>query len=329
MKSKKSILKWILWMFVLAFIAGIMWLVHAGTADPKSAFDLDKTKRMSFSEDELTAQNAIANRVNVLLIGADISEERLTSDREDYRSDVLLLISIDFDNKRADLISVPRDSYAPVYNTTGKWKINAAFAKGGGFKDQGPQYAMKTVSNLLCGIPVNYYVGVDMNSLVDVIDAIGGVDYEVDVRIKLNGRILNKGVQHLDGQQVLDYCRARKQISTDIGRNDRQQRMLITVFNELKEKDRLIDLAKIYQSMDDKIYSNLSLKQVIALVMFCKKIETEDISRYTLKGKYKDIYGANFYLLDMQYKNDIVKEIFGVEGAIDPKYDVNHILGKK
>jgi len=163
---------------------------------------------------------------------------------------------------------------------------------------------------------------------VDIIDAIGGVDYEVDVKITLNGRVLKKGMQRLDGQQVLDYCRARKKISTDIGRNDRQQRMLITVFNELKEKDRLIDLAKIYQSMDDKIYSNLKLKQIIALIMFCRQIDTDNIKRYTLVGEYRDIYGANFYLLDMQKKNDLIKDIFGVEGTIDPKYDVNHILRK-
>lgn len=327
MKIKKSIF---IWLSVSTVIAGVMWLISTGIADPRSAFQPDKSEEsQSFSRDEIISQTQTDNRVNILFIGADISEERLNTSRSDYRSDVLLVVSLDLNTKRADLISVPRDSYAPIYETEGKWKINAAFAHGGGFEGNGAQYAMKTISSLLCGIPVNYYVGIDMNSLEYIIDALGGVDYDVDVKIKLNGRTLNEGMQRLSGQQVLDYCRARKGISLDTGRNDRQQRMLLAVFNELKEKDQLLSIAKVYDSMKNRIYTNLSLKQIISLIMFCRQIDTQNISRYTLEGEYRDIYGANFYLLDMQKKNELVKNIFGVDGAFDEQYDVNYILSRK
>lgn len=330
MKANRNIFKWLFGLIILAIVAGIMWLISLGIIDPNSAFQPDINKEnQPFSHDEIISQAATVNRVNILFIGADISEERLSTSRSDYRSDVLMVVSIDFNKKSADIISVPRDSYAPIYETPGKWKINAAFAHGGGFESRGPEYAMKTVSNLLCGIPVNYYVGIDMNSLENIIDALGGVDYDVDVKIKLNGRTLEKGMQRLNGQQVLDYCRARKNISTDTGRNDRQQRMLLAVFNELKAKDQLLSIAKVYDSMKDRVYTNLTLKQIITLIMFCRNIETENINRYTLNGEYRDIYGANFYLLDIQKKNELIKNIFGVDGIFDEQYDVNYILSRK
>ena len=79
----------------------------------------------------------MANRVNILLLGWDQSPEREDEDNElyrdennNFRSDVMMLLSVDFANKRVDLISIPRDTMANIYNVTGRWKINAAFAQG-------------------------------------------------------------------------------------------------------------------------------------------------------------------------------------------------------
>lgn len=83
---------------------------------------------------------------------------------------------------------------------------------------------MNTVSYLL-GVPVDYYVGFGMNVVKEVVNAMGGVDYDVDISFTLNGRETVEGYQHMDGQQVLDYCRWRKGGRGDIDRIDRQQRI--------------------------------------------------------------------------------------------------------
>ncbi len=290
-------------------------------------------------EEQLQAQadlEFMKNKVNILMLGWDQSPERededsalYRDDKNNFRSDVIMLASIDFEKKTVDLISVPRDTYAPIYNTKGRWKINAAFAKGGSAKGNGFEYAMKTVSNLL-GVPIDYYVGVDMVGLKAAVDAMGGVDYDVDVRIALNGRVLEKGYQHMDGQQVLDYVRARKGISTDVGRADRQQRMLFAIFNQLKSRNQLVNIPKMYASVQDKIKTNLDSEQIAALSVFAMHLDQNNLNRHTLEGEYiSNVYNASFYVLYNSKLKALVKDIFGITIKTNPRYDAGYVRADK
>lgn len=281
----------------------------------------------------------LKNKVNILMLGYDASEERYDEDSElyrdeenNFRSDVLMLLSVDFENNNAVLISIPRDTLAPIYNTEGHWKINAAFAKGGAVKGNGFEYAMRTVSNLFGGVPITYYAGIDMTGLKQVVDAMGGVDYDVDVKITLNGRVLETGMQHLNGQQVLDYCRARKGIGTDINRVDRQQRMLFTIFEQLKSRNQIVNLPNIYLSVQDKIITNLNFQQIAALSVFALDLDMDDLERYTLKGEYVNgtsYSNASFYVLHNDELAELVKSIFGITISPDIRYDADYVLGEK
>ncbi len=278
----------------------------------------------------LADKSFMSGRVNVLFIGFDQSPERndvnspvYRGDENGFRSDVLMLLAVDFEQNTAHLISIPRDTYTPIYKTKGRWKINAAFAKGGGAENDGFLYAVKTVEMLFGGIPVDYYAGVDMEGLKAVVDAIGGVDYDVDVKIKLNGRVLEEGYQHLDGQQVLDYCRARKGISTDVGRNDRQQRMLLAIFTQMQQQNKLTTIPAIYSAAKDYIHTNLSVPQIAALASFALKLPADEIRRTTLQGQYvANVYRASYYVLENKKLIALVKNEFGVTIKRDKKYDL-------
>ena len=288
------------------------------------------------------------NRVNILMLGWDRSPERevtgtsLYRDEENnFRSDVLMLLAIDFDNNKADLISVPRDSLQPLYTDenvlyceNSHWKINAAFAKGGsaGNGEIGFKYAMNTVSHVF-GIPIDYYAGVDMEGLKALVDAMGGIDYDVDLEIKLNGRVLNKGMQTLTGQQVLDYCRARKGYGTDQTRNDRQQRMLFALFAQLKSRDQLKNVPKIYLSMKDYVRTNLSVEQMAALASFAMNLDIDSsLNRHCIKGEYIDktpYNNASFFV----YHNDelvkLVEQVFGFTITPSIRNDASYVLADK
>lgn len=274
----------------------------------------------------------LKNKVNILMLGWDESPERNDEDSElyrdennNFRSDVIMLLSADFEANTAKLISIPRDTMAVIYNTEGTWKINAAFAKGGSAKGNGFEYAMRTVSSLFGGIPIDYYIGVNMSGLKDIVDAMGGVDYDVDVRIELNGRVLEKGYQHLSGQQVLDYCRARKGISTDLGRTDRQQRILFTIFEQLRDKDQLVNLPNIYRSVQDKFSTNLNFEQIAAMTVFAMDLDMKNLSRKTLEGKYI----TPFYVLDLDKLVSLVKEVYGITVTPDPRFGLDYLLGDR
>ncbi len=285
---------------------------------PTSSYDPDE-EMLSQADMEYLKNTGMEN---ILLIGVDENPEREKT-RIGFRSDVLLLLCMDFNNKKAHIISVPRDSYAPIYKTKGRWKINSAFMHGGGFKKEGFEYALKTVSNLLGKINIQHYAGVQMDGLKRLIDEIGGVDYDVDVPVRMNGRVLKKGMQHLTGQQVLDYCRARKGLSTDIGRVGRQQRLLLALFKQLQAQNKLTLVPKALTALKDDVYTNLSIEQVAALAVFASGIDAGQIDRHTLKGEYINISGANFYVLDQKAKDGLIFDIFNIRSDSDMKYDVN------
>ncbi|MDR0841643.1 MAG: LCP family protein [Christensenellaceae bacterium] len=356
MHKKKLI--WLLALLALGLVAAgaTAYVLHL-KADPMAAFAdapappapqatarpaATPTPEPTLSPEEALEQEAdksiLQNRLNILMLGWDQSPEREDETSElyrdesnNFRSDVLMLLSIDFDAKDVRLISIPRDTMAAIYNVTGRWKINAAFAKGGSAAGDGFHYAIETIQNLL-QVPIQYYAGVDMNGLKALVEAMGGVDYDVDVRIALNGRVLEKGPQHMDGQQVLDYCRARKGISTDVGRADRQQRMLFAIFQQMKSTDQLVRLPKIYASVQDMIYTNLSAKQIAALTLFAMDLDMEDLHRHTLAGEYisKTPYsGAAYYVLDTDALKALMQELFGVELQVDFQYDYRYVRADK
>lgn len=289
------------------------------------------------------------NRVNILMLGWDRSPEReitgtslYRDEQNNFRSDVLMLLAVDFDNNKADLISVPRDSLQPLYTDenvlyreNSHWKINAAFAKGGsaGNGETGFKYAMNTVSHVFGEIPIEYYAGVDMEGLKALVDAMGGIDYDVDVEIKLNGRVLSKGMQTLTGQQVLDYCRARKGYGTDQTRNDRQQRMLFALFAQLKSRDQLKNVPNIYLSMKDYVRTNLNVEQIAALASFAMNLDIDSsLRRHSIKGEYIDntpYNNASFFV----YHNDelvkLVEDVFGFTMTPSVRNDASYVLADK
>ncbi|MEA5059457.1 MAG: LCP family protein [Candidatus Pelethousia sp.] len=342
----------------LALGAGVALYLRAMKSNPMQAFETPIPSPSStiapeassmpmpsptLSPEEELAQTAdrdfMKNRVNILMLGWDQSPERedegsalYRDESNNFRSDVIMVLSVDFEAGDVHLISIPRDTMASIYNVTGRWKINAAFAKGGSVNGDGFHYAIETVQNLL-GIPISHYAGVDMAGLKAVVDAMGGVDYDVDVRITLNGRVLETGFQHLDGQQVLDYCRARKGISTDVGRADRQQRMLFAILSQLKSRDQLKNLPKVYLSVQDKVHTDLNLEQIAALTLFAMDLDLEaDLHRYTLEGEYisdTPYSGASYYVLDTDKLQAFVNDLFGIEIQPDYRFDYRYVEADK
>ena len=113
-----------------------------------------------------TGENFNSDRINILLLGMDSSEERLESDRVDFRTDTMLLVTIDFSDKTVNMITIPRDSYVTVTNATGSlYKVNSAAYFGGGMCDSGFLNACATISGVFGGISVDYYAAVNMDGL--------------------------------------------------------------------------------------------------------------------------------------------------------------------
>ena len=265
-----------------------------------------------------------SDKVNFLFLGLDASVERYET-MGSFRTDTIMLISVDFDESKVDIISIPRDSYVKIPGREKREKINAAFARGGGFKGKGFDKTIETVSHFLGGIPIQYYIGVDMNVVKDVVDIMGGVGYEVDLRVRIGDRVLEKGFQHLNGQQVLDYARTRNTAKGDIDRVDRQQRIVLAIFNELKSTKQLLKLPQYYTTVMERVHTNMDIKQIAGLALFAVNLELEDIHRHTIPGDFLNMDKISYWGIHERRKKELIKEIFGVDIEIDPKNDIHYI----
>lgn len=172
---------------------------------------------------------------NVLIVG----EENIGSDGYRGRSDLIMIASINLNQKSVKLTSVMRDSLVAIPGYPDN-RINAAYAIGG-------VSLLYDTLKLNLGVDIDNYMLVNFESFVSIVDALGGMDVEVTAEeaTYLNttnyisdpaDRKIVPGVNHMNGGQVLGYCRIRN-VGTvnneysDFGRTSRQRRVLSTIYN--------------------------------------------------------------------------------------------------
>lgn len=311
--------------------------VTEGTEEPATtapAETIDPQKDIENQAD----QSLMKDTLHVLLIGVDYAEERETwKNKLNYNSDVMLLLVINFKQNKVDMISFPRDTYAKIHNLDNSggnnfYKLNFSLAAGGGINEQGFMNVCKSVQGLLDKKvpPINYYIAVTMPAVKELTDAIGGVDYNVDIDFKIQGRAYKKGMQHMNGQAVLDYCRVRKNSGTgyisgqqgDLNRVNRQKKMLVTVFKKLQSDATIFTVPKILTSMHDKVFTNMNYKQLAALALFGKNLKDDKITMRTLPNTGTvNIFNYNFVLQDQAGRVKMLKEVYGVNADKLYKFD--------
>lgn len=296
------------------------------TPAPSPSPDATQTPEPTLSPYDLLLSQAdldfMKNRVNILILGIDESLER--SHWGAFRTDTMILLSVNFETKDVDMISLPRDSYVWIYGGDVRDKLNTAFASGGGYSKRGFEYTMNTVSMVLGGVPVNHYVCFDMNVVKEVVNALGGLHYDVDIDVSMGGRKIKKGYQYMDGQMVLDYCRQRKGDS-DIARTDRQQRMILAIFDEVKRTGQIQNIPAIYSAITGNIYTDLTLRQIASLSFFALDIDLAHIERHTLPGGFLNIDGTSFWGINQSQTKKLVKDIFGVNIKVSETDDVAYL----
>ncbi len=153
----------------------------------------------------------------MLLMGTDGSEERAGSSEyagDNFRSDSMMLVRIDPENKKVTMISLHRDTMIDM-GEYGRQKLNAAHSLGGS------AYTVQVVSEL-AGVDISHYAEIDFDGFKDVVDALGGVEVDVPMEIDdwMAGGYVSEGLQTLDGEQALILCRARHAYD-DYGDGDR------------------------------------------------------------------------------------------------------------
>ena len=204
-------------------------------------------------------------------------------------------MTVDPITKTAGMLSIPRDMWVNIPGF-GYSRINTAWTLGRGSKlpGGGPALTMKTISHFV-GVPVDYYVQVDFDTFVDVIDLLGGVDIDNDETIVLDpmshGRDFSKvkltccGTRHLNGTVALAYARCRHVEQGckdgDVGRAKRQQKVIFGIRDKVLTPENfprvLAQAPDLYRTFSSGIHTNLTLADATQLAVLVRDIPEESI----------------------------------------------------
>ena len=273
--------------------------------------------------------------VNFLLIGADYAVERETwSGKHAYHADVMMVLAVDFVNKKVDMISLPRDTYAQIPGVQGIYKLNASLDCGGGYPTGLPKVC-EAAKWMLGGINVDYYYAVTMPVVKNLVNAVGGVTYDLDIDFKMDGRSYTKGVQHMDGQAVLDYMRIRKNMEDnseegDKNRVNRQKKILIAIFKQMQSQGLWQNLPSILGAFtgEDQVYTNTTLGQTAALAAFAYNLKEENITMRSMVGTMRSVFNWNFCITDQAKRVQLVKDVYGITIPQRPEFGLESTLKK-
>jgi transcriptional regulator len=230
----------------------------------------------------------------VLLMGVDRREG------DAGRSDTLMLAAIDEERGRASLLSIPRDTRTKVGNY-GYDKINHAYAYGG------HELTLSSVSELL-GVPVTHYIIVDTSAFERIVDAVGGVDIDVEKRMHYedpwddNGGLvidLYPGQQHMDGAHAIQYVRYRDGTG-DIGRIARQQAFMRAFFAQLISPQVLPRLSALMDVLTRSVETDLSARQLITAVKRFKDVGAEGLKMQTVQGIPAYLGDVSYWIPDIE-----------------------------
>lgn len=210
----------------------------------------------------------------MLLMGTDGSEERAGSSEyagDTFRSDSMMLVRIDPENKKATMVSLHRDTMINM-GQYGAQKLNAAHSLGGS------AYTVQVVSEM-AGVPISHYAEIDFDGFRDVVDALGGV--EVDVPMEINdsmaGGHVDAGLQTLNGDQALILCRARHAYD-DYGDGDRyraanQRLVLAAIAKKILASDP-VTMVNTVEALSRYITTDFDVSEIVSLAQSMRGMDT-------------------------------------------------------
>ncbi len=265
------------------------------------------------------------SRFTVLMMGLD---RRPGENGLAYRTDTMMVVSLDPATDSIGILSIPRDLYVPVPGYSEYQRINSAMVLGELQRTgNGPTLAMQTVQSNL-GIRINDYVAVDFQAFINFVDTIGGIEITTNYTINdstypnmyygYDPFYLPAGTHQLDGATALKYARTRHG-SSDFQRALRQQEVLYAVRDKVLQPGVLAQLIvqspTLYEQYQEDISTGLTLDQMIQLTLYLKDIPTENINTGVIDQRYISNYttqsGAQVLVPNRYALGPLMVEVFG------------------
>ena len=294
-RKKRRIWPWVL--LVLCFVAA----AAAGALFASTSL-LDKPVEKAVDDGLLRAHD----KSTIMIMGVDEREDDVG------RSDTLMIATLDPKKDQAALLSIPRDTRVKIKGH-GFDKINAAYAYGG------ERLTQDTVEGFL-GVDMDHYIIINTHAFTKIIDALGGIDIDVEKRMYYTdpwdddgGLVidLRPGMQHMDGKTAVTYVRFRDE-EGDIGRIKRQQKFVKACMDKITSPAVIPNLPGVIRAVLDSVKTDLSFRQLLEFAGTLKEAQKNGLKADMVPGKPLYIDGISYWIPDVKDLRTTLANTLGI-----------------
>ena len=322
-KAKKSTGKKILIGILIVLLLGIAWFTYRTY---KNGWGLSGMLATVVGHDENTKKNL--PEIKVLILG-------VSTDLDSQLTDTIMVASYNPNTQKANLLSIPRDSYTGknTAKATASLKINALYNI-----EKTPEKTLKAV-NEITGLDIKYYVIVKTEALIQLVDAIGGVEFNVPIDMKYDDPTqdlhidLKAGTQKLDGEKAEQVLRFRHSnpdkngvMSTypseygndDFGRMRTQRDFISALLKQTLKPGNIFKLGEILEIAHKNVETNLELSYIKDYIPYAVEFNTDNLQTATLPGTtpdMKDTNNVSIFVINKKLSTELIQSMFYVDST--------------
>ena len=324
-RKNKKVWKKVLLVIIIILLIGIGWFTYRTI---RNGGGLGGMLATVVGHDENTKKDL--KELKVLLLG-------VSTDTDAELTDTIMVASYDPNTQKANLLSIPRDTFTGknTKKAVASQKINSLYNI-----EKTPEKTLKAV-NELTGLDIKYYVVVKTEALIKLVDAIGGVKFNVPMRMKYTDTSqdlyidLEEGEQVLDGnkaEQLLrfrhnDYQKGVGQTSypseygdNDFGRMRTQRDFIIATLKQTLKPSNIFKIGQILEIANENVDTNIELSFIKDYIPYAVELDTENITSATLPGTTPDISstnGVSIFVADKTETKKMIQSMFNTDSEED------------
>lgn len=296
-KVRNRYIKYALILIIVFILSGAVGAFFANALVDNKPEPVGDTKGKLVAQDKAT----------VMIMGVDERSDDVG------RSDTLMIATLDPEKNQAAILSVPRDTRVKIAGY-GFDKINAAYAYGG------RKLTQRTVEDLL-NTHIDHYIKINVHGFTKIIDALGGIDIDVEKRMHYedpwddDGGLyidLQPGMQHMDGKTAITYVRYRDE-EGDIGRIKRQQKFMKAVMDKLVSPTVIPKLPAIVSAVSDSVETDMSMSEILSFLSTLQQAKDNGLKSDMVPGKPVYIEGISYWIPDIAKTRQILANTLGIK----------------
>ncbi|MGD6831731.1 LCP family protein [Sutcliffiella halmapala] len=300
--NKRRIAKLILFSLFILLLIGSFYVYRFFATMQDTHSELERGEYSKLREENVSLMK---EPISIALFGI----EDYSSGGANGRTDTIIVLTLNPDDKTIKMLSIPRDSRVEIVGRGEYDKINHAFAFGG------PDMAIDTLENLL-DIPIDYYATINFEAFVEIVNELGGVTVDVpfnfsEVIAGTGERVyFAEGKDTLTGEEALAYVRMRKYDPRgDLGRIDRQKQVISAAIDSASPQKILLELDDILNHIGENVTTSLKTKDMISLLRTYSDVGSSKIESVNLNGADSNIEGIYYYEIDQESLDEVIVEL--------------------